>query len=145
MHQVRRTGAERCRVRTEAAREAARKGGVQLLREQLGSEVRGEGAQGEGAERSSEGQSQAAGARSADILAQTVSKRGSAHRTASTRFGLASSSALSRSVSPLCAASTTSFASSAAFTLAASCIWATLHKTTSNGHKPVCVQHQHRR
>ena len=82
MHQVRRTGAERCRVRTkrrvrtEVAREAAREGGLELSREEVGSDVQRERAQGEGAERSSEGQSQAAGARSADILAQTVSTRG---------------------------------------------------------------------
>ena len=97
---------------------AARGAGVELIREEVGSDVQREGAQGEGAERSSEGQSQAAGARSADILAQTVSREVSfrpssnanlAHRTASTRFGLVSNSALSRSVSPLCA-STTSLA-----------------------------------
>ena len=76
MHQVRRTGAERCRVRTEAVRVAAREGGVDSLREEASSDVQRKGAQGEGAERSSERQSQAAGARSADILAQTVSKRG---------------------------------------------------------------------
>ena len=64
------TDADGRRVRAEAAREAAREGGVELLREEVGSDVQREGAQGEGAERSSEGQSQA------NMLAQTVSKRG---------------------------------------------------------------------
>ena len=53
-------------------------GSVEIIREEVGSDVQREGPQGEGdeAERSREGQSQTSGARSADILAQTVSKRG---------------------------------------------------------------------
>ena len=118
---------ERCRVRTkrrvgqrgaecetETAREAARAEGMPRLPEEVSSDTQREGVWGEEIQSNLESQT-GGGARGgrhsgANRFKARFHFSQQQRRTESTRLGLASSSAFSRSVLPLCAASTTSFA-----------------------------------